>query len=118
MTGTFIGKVVSNKMRKSVLVAVDHWRLLPKYHRYKKFTKKFMAHDEANACNIGDTVRIQSCRPLSRHKAFSVDEILRSEKTYDVEAVQQAAALAAKASALAAPQTQPPPPPASTSETS
>ncbi|KAL0040890.1 hypothetical protein WJX79_008836 [Trebouxia sp. C0005] len=64
---TFIGTVVSNKMVKSVLVSVARWKVFPKYKVRKRWTKKFMAHDEENKCNMGDTVRINMSRISSRY---------------------------------------------------
>ncbi|KAL0028522.1 hypothetical protein WJX77_011588 [Trebouxia sp. C0004] len=76
---TFIGTVVSNKMVKSVLVSVARWKVFPKYKLRKRWTKKFMAHDEENKCNMGDTVRIDMSRPISKRKAWVVTEIIRRE---------------------------------------
>ncbi|RCV23248.1 hypothetical protein SEVIR_4G296100v4 [Setaria viridis] len=77
-----VGVVVSNKMQKSVVVAVDHLFHHKMYNRYVKRTSKFMAHDEEDACNIGDRVRLDPSRPLSRHKHWVVAEILRRAKMY------------------------------------
>lgn len=74
---TLLGRIVSNKMQKSVLVEVARIVKDPKYGKYYKKTKKFMAHDEENACNIGDVVRITPTRPLSKKKRWNVDEITR-----------------------------------------
>ncbi|DBA02025.1 TPA: hypothetical protein N0F65_000272, partial [Lagenidium giganteum] len=71
------GKIVSNKMQKSVLVQVARIVKDPKYGKYYKKTKKFMAHDEENACNMGDIVKITPTRPLSKNKRWNVDEITR-----------------------------------------
>ncbi|OQR80805.1 ribosomal protein S17 [Achlya hypogyna] len=71
------GKIVSDKMQKSVLVAVTRIVKDPKYGKYYKKTKKFMAHDEENVCNIGDMVRLSHTRPLSKNKRWNVEEILR-----------------------------------------
>lgn len=60
-----VGMVVSNKMQKSVVVAVDRLFYHKLYNRYVKRTSKFMAHDENNQCNIGDRVRNPSLPPLS-----------------------------------------------------
>lgn len=88
-----MGKVVSNKMQKSVLVAIERWRELPKYRKTIRRTTKLMAHDEANECNPGDVVRIHSCRPLSKNKSFRVTEILQKAKIFDAkEAAEKAAA--------------------------
>jgi small subunit ribosomal protein S17 len=71
------GKIVSNKMQKSVLVEVARIVKDPKYGKYYKKTKKFMAHDEEDACNIGDMVRLSATRPLSKRKRWNVEEITR-----------------------------------------
>lgn len=75
-----IGIVVSNKMQKSIVVMVK--RKL-KHHIYGKFinkSKKFIAHDEENTCNIGDTVRIMETRPLSKRKSWRLVEIVERAK--------------------------------------
>ncbi|KAJ1700403.1 hypothetical protein LUZ63_000182 [Rhynchospora breviuscula] len=77
-----VGIVVSNKMHKSVVVAVDRLFHNKLYNRYVKRTSKFMAHDENNYCNIGDQVKIDSSRPLSKRKHWVVAEILRRAKVY------------------------------------
>lgn len=89
---TFVGTVVSNKMVKSVLVSVARWKVFPKYKVRKRWTKKFMAHDEDNKCNMGDTVRINMSRPISKRKAWIVTEIIRREKVYNPAVAAQAAA--------------------------
>lgn len=70
------GVVVTNAMDKSVTVAVWRTVLDPTYKKYVRRRKKFMAHDEKNACNIGDTVLIRECRPLSKRKRWRVTEII------------------------------------------
>ncbi|CAD5181008.1 unnamed protein product [Musa acuminata subsp. malaccensis] len=77
-----VGIVVSNKMQKSVVVAVDRLFHHKLYNRYVKRTSKFMAHDEKNQCNIGDRVRLDSSRPLSKRKHWVVAEILRKARIY------------------------------------
>lgn len=71
-----IGRVVSNKMDKSVVVAVDFVRRHPLYHKRITRTSKFVAHDANNECGIGDIVRIEECRPLSKTKRWVVRETL------------------------------------------
>jgi small subunit ribosomal protein S17 len=71
-----VGKVVSDKMDKTVVVAVDYVRRHRLYHKRITKTSKFMAHDENNECKPGDTVRIEETRPLSAHKRWVVREIL------------------------------------------
>jgi len=70
-----VGKVVSNKMDKTVVVAVESRVPHPKYEKHIHKTKKFKAHDAENKCRIGDVVRIQECRPMSREKRWLVMEI-------------------------------------------
>ena len=72
-----IGIVVSNKMQKTVVVAVENRVAHPKYGKIVVKTKKFKAHDEENRCQEGDLVRITETRPLSRTKRWQVAEILR-----------------------------------------
>jgi small subunit ribosomal protein S17 len=72
-----VGRVVSNKMDKTVVVVVENTITHRLYHRYLKKTKKFHAHDERNECNIGDEVEIVSSRPLSKTKRWRVREILK-----------------------------------------
>jgi small subunit ribosomal protein S17 len=71
-----VGRVVSNKMDKSVVVAVDFVRRHPLYHKRITKTSKFVAHDPNNECGIGDVVRIEECRPLSKTKRWVVRETL------------------------------------------
>ncbi len=75
-----IGLVVSNKMNKSITVAVVRRVRHPLYKKYFNKTKKYMAHDENNDCGVGDRVRIVETRPLSAHKRWRVDEILERAK--------------------------------------
>ena len=71
------GTVVSDRMDKTVVVAVTNTVMHRLYHRYMKKTSKFYAHDENNECRVGDEVRIVSSRPLSRLKRWRVDEVLK-----------------------------------------
>ena len=75
-----IGVVVSNKMDKSITVAVKRKVKHPIYGKFINKTKKLMAHDEENACNIGDTVRISEIRPLSKNKTWRLIEIIERAK--------------------------------------
>ncbi len=75
-----IGIVISNKMDKSIVVAVKRKVKHPIYAKFINQTKKLMAHDEENACNIGDTVRISETRPLSKNKAWRLVEIIERAK--------------------------------------
>jgi small subunit ribosomal protein S17 len=71
-----IGRVVSDKMDKTVVVAVDYVKRHPLYHKRITRTSKFFAHDEQNLCRPGDLVRIEETRPLSKHKRWIVREII------------------------------------------
>ena len=75
-----IGTVSSNGMDKTITVLVKRRIKHPKYKKYVKKSKKFMAHDEKNDCNVGDTVRIMETRPLSKHKKWRVVEIVERAK--------------------------------------
>jgi small subunit ribosomal protein S17 len=72
-----IGRVVSSKMDKTVIIAVETTLTHRLYHRYMKKTTKFYAHDEENQCKEGDEVAIVSSRPLSKTKRWRVREILK-----------------------------------------
>ena len=71
-----VGRVVSDKMEKTVVVSVDSVRRHPLYHKRITSTSKFLAHDEQNECKPGDVVRIEETRPLSKHKRWIVREIV------------------------------------------
>ncbi|MEQ8464628.1 30S ribosomal protein S17 [Coleofasciculus sp. E2-BRE-01] len=73
-----VGLVVSNKMDKTVVVAVENRSPHPKYGKIVVNTKRYKAHDEENRCQEGDRVRIQETRPLSRTKRWQVKDILNS----------------------------------------
>jgi len=75
-----IGVVVSANMTKSIVVAVKRKVKHPIYGKFINRTKKLMAHDEENSCNIGDTVRISETRPLSKNKAWRLIEIIERAK--------------------------------------
>jgi small subunit ribosomal protein S17 len=72
----YTGKVVSNKMEKTVVVAVTRMFQHPIYKKTVKKVSKFKAHDEANQCNVGDEVKITETRPISKDKRWLVLEIL------------------------------------------
>lgn len=78
MTGKKVrtGKVVSNKMEKTIVVAIERQVIHPVYKKYFKQTKKIMAHDEENACQIGDVVKVIESRPLSAKKRWRLLEII------------------------------------------
>lgn len=75
-----IGIVTSNKMAKSIVVAVERKVKHPKYGKFVKQTSKFVAHDEKEDCNIGDTVKIMETRPLSKTKNWRLVEVLERAK--------------------------------------
>ncbi|HEY3430220.1 MAG: 30S ribosomal protein S17 [Cyclobacteriaceae bacterium] len=75
-----IGKVVSNKMTKSITVAVDRRVKHPIYGKFVHKTTKFMAHDEKNEAGIGDTVLISETRPLSKNKRWRLVQIIEKAK--------------------------------------
>lgn len=75
-----IGVVTSNKMDKTITVAVQRREKHPIYGKFVKKTTKFAAHDEKNDCGIGDTVRIMETRPLSKNKRWRLVEIIERAK--------------------------------------
>ena len=75
-----VGVVKSNKMDKSITVSIKRKERHPMYGKFVKKTSTFVAHDESNDCNIGDTVRIMETRPLSKTKNWRVVEILERAK--------------------------------------
>jgi small subunit ribosomal protein S17 len=74
------GVVTSNKMEKSITVAIERKFKHPIYGKFVKSTKKYLAHDESNECGIGDTVRIMETRPLSKNKSWRLVEIIEKAK--------------------------------------
>ncbi|MBN2980492.1 MULTISPECIES: 30S ribosomal protein S17 [Cohnella] len=70
-----IGKVVSDKMDKTIVVSVETYKKHSLYHKRIKYTKKFKAHDENNEAKIGDTVKIMETRPLSKDKRWRLVEV-------------------------------------------
>ena len=75
-----IGKVVSNKMDKTIVVAIEYSVKHPLYGKVVKETYKLKAHDENNECNIGDTVKVMETRPLSKDKRWRLVEIVEKVK--------------------------------------
>ena len=75
-----IGIVTSNKMDKSIVVSVERKEKHPMYGKFVQRTKKFVAHDEEQTCNIGDTVRIMETRPMSKRKCWRLVEIVERAK--------------------------------------
>ena len=87
---TLTGRVVSDKMDKTVVVAVERTVMHDLYQRYMRRTSKFHAHDERNECRVGDEVVIVSCRPMSATKRWRVQEVVKraegGERTPTAEA--------------------------------
>jgi small subunit ribosomal protein S17 len=81
-----IGRVVSNKMQKSVTVSVERLVKHPAYGKFIRRTTKIMAHDEEGTCREGDTVAIVECRPISKNKAWRVVEVIERAPVDTVEA--------------------------------
>jgi small subunit ribosomal protein S17 len=75
-----VGVIVSDKMDKSIVVAVERKVKHPMYGKFVKKTSKFVAHDEKNECKVGDTVKIEETRPLSKTKNWRLVEILERAK--------------------------------------
>jgi small subunit ribosomal protein S17 len=73
---TLTGKVISNKMQKTITVAVERYVPHAEYGKYQRRTTKFLAHDENNESKEGDVVAIEECRPLSRHKSWRLVRIV------------------------------------------
>lgn len=87
----FIGRVVSNRMQKTVVVAIDHMHWEPKLKGYRKRTNKLKAHDEQQECNIGDTVRIHWCKRISKQKSYNVTEVLKRVPQFDAARAKELA---------------------------
>jgi small subunit ribosomal protein S17 len=77
------GLVVSDKMDKTVVVAVETKKVHPLYKKAVRVTKRYKAHDETNACKIGDKVKIVETRPLSREKSWRVTEIISKREVVE-----------------------------------
>ncbi len=77
---TRVGVVTSNKMEKSITVSVERRLPHPIYGKFVKRSKKFMAHDEKDECQIGDVVRITETRPMSKTKRWRLSEVLEKAK--------------------------------------
>ena len=78
------GTVVSDKMDKTIVVTVVRRKKHRLYHKVMSLTSRYKAHDELNACKLGDTVRIEECRPMSKDKRWRVVEILTRGDVADV----------------------------------
>jgi small subunit ribosomal protein S17 len=74
------GRVVSNKMQKTIVVAIERRKLHPLYKKYLTLTKKIKAHDEGNQAGIGDLVRVIESRPISKEKCWRLVEVLEKAK--------------------------------------
>jgi len=77
---TMQGRVVSNKMEKSITIAIERMVKHPIYGKFVKRTTKLHAHDENNECGLGDTVEIRECRPLSKTKSWTLVKVLEKAK--------------------------------------
>ena len=77
---TRVGKVVSDKMDKTIVVAIEDHVKHPLYGKIVKRTYKLKAHDEENTCNIGDTVKVMETRPLSKDKRWRLVEVVERSK--------------------------------------
>lgn len=75
-TRTEVGRVMSNKMEQTATVQVERKIKHPIYGKYMRRSKKYHVHDENNELNIGDTVQIKECRPLSKTKSWTLDKVL------------------------------------------
>jgi len=80
-----VGQVVSTKMQKTIVVAVEMRKAHAKYKRIIRSTKKFYAHDEQSSARLGDMVRIRETRPMSKLKRWSLEEIVRRSTLAQVE---------------------------------
>lgn len=86
-----VGNVVSTKMQKTIVVEVEMRRAHPKYRRVIRSNKKFYAHDEQGSARVGDLVRIQETRPLSKLKRWRLKEVVRRSALAAAEAVETTA---------------------------
>ena len=77
---TRVGKVVSNKMDKTIVVAVENHVKHPLYNKIVKRTYKLKAHDEENTCNIGDIVKVMETKPISKDKRWRLVEVMEKAK--------------------------------------
>src|SRR5487761_1911381 len=91
-----VGQVVSTKMQKTIVVAVEMRKPHAKYKKIMRTTKKFYAHDEQNSARIGDMVRIRETRPLSKLKRWTLEEIVRRSSLSQLEDTATSQPAAAK----------------------
>ena len=96
------GRVTSDKMDKTVTVLVDRRVMHPLYKKFIRRSKKYAAHDEANLCKAGDTVRIEECRPISKRKTWQVIERNGAPFGYVAASARGTGAAGAGASAASA----------------
>jgi small subunit ribosomal protein S17 len=98
-----VGRVVGNKMDKTVVVAVQSLRRHRLYQRTMRLTKNYMAHDEENSCQVGDLVRLLESRPISRHKHWRVADVIErvAERGKAVDIPSVAPAVTAELTAIA-----------------
>jgi len=82
---TLVGRVVSTKMDKTVVVQIDTRKPHPLYHRIVRSTRRFKAHDEGNTCVLGDLVRIVEARPMSREKRWAVQDIIERGDVAEIQ---------------------------------
>ncbi len=82
---TMVGRVVSNKMDKTVVVTVETLRHHPLYKKTIRRAVKYKAHDEKNECELGDTVKITETRPLSKEKRWRVTEIITKNEVVEIQ---------------------------------
>ena len=85
---TRVGKVISNKMDKTIVVAVENHVKHPLYNKIVKRTYKLKAHDENNECNIGDKVKVMETRPLSKDKRWRLVEVMAKVKEVNAAYLQ------------------------------
>lgn len=81
---SMVGRVVSDKMQKTVVVRVESSHPHPHYHRIVRTSKQFKAHDEKSDSHTGDLVRIEECRPVSKEKSWRVAEVLQRKEVPEV----------------------------------
>ena len=81
---TVVGNVVSTKMQKTIVVEVERRKAHPLYRRVVRMTKKFYAHDEENTARVGDVVRLEETRPLSKLKRWKLQEVIRRSTLAEV----------------------------------
>jgi small subunit ribosomal protein S17 len=83
---TRVGRVVGDKMDKTIVVAIESRYRHPVYNKLVRRMRDFKVHDETNSAHVGDTVRIVECRPYSKQKRWRLDAILQRGETINVEA--------------------------------